>query len=180
MNTRSVATFEYYGIAPFEVEALFSILNGAFTVQERKVERNYEDNYASMVSISFPLEFNSNFFAVIGRKRWDMIMFLIKEMRRRTGKKGVMLVMSFTGNPALSFTVAMHDTNLFEFALEKMEILDELISLQLDPRRLPEGIDRVHYQFDTSTSRWRPIEAQGNGLTFKYEDGEWIITNELL
>ena len=44
MSVRPIASFKHYGIAPFEVEALFSILNGTFTVQEREVERKYEDN----------------------------------------------------------------------------------------------------------------------------------------
>ena len=36
MSVRPIASFKHYGIAPFEVEALFSILNGAFTVQEAR------------------------------------------------------------------------------------------------------------------------------------------------
>lgn len=180
MSARPIASFKHYGIAPFEVEALFSILNGVFTVQEREVERKYEDNYACMIDINFPLEFNDNFFQVFGYKRWDKVMFLIKEMRRRTGKKGVMLIMNFIGRPALSFTVAMHDENLFEFALEKMQILNELILLQIDSNRLPAGIDSVYYEFDPSISKWKPASAQGNGTLFKYEDNEWIVSNELL
>ncbi|MEM2761034.1 MAG: hypothetical protein QXU32_06325 [Nitrososphaerales archaeon] len=179
MSARPVASFEHYGIAPFEVEALFSILNGTFTVYERKVERRYEDNYACMIDINFPLEFNSNFFEVFGHKRWGNITFLIKEMRRRTGKKGVMLIMHFTGKPALSFTVAMREENLFEFALEKMEFLNELVSFHIDAEKLPTGTDSVHYQFDPISARWKPWIAKGNGTLFKYEGGEWVISNGL-
>lgn len=179
MYTKLVAYFEHYGVAPFEVEALFSILNGAFIVQEREVERNYDDNYACMIDINFPLEFNDDFFETFGRKRWDKITFLIKEMRRRTGRKGVMLIMHFTGKPALSFTIAMHDENLFEFALDKMEILNELISLQKDSRKLPIGIESMNYEFDPSNSKWNPTVAWGNGTKFKYDDGEWMVSNQL-
>lgn len=177
MHTRLLAYFEHYGVAPFEVEALFSILNGAFNVQEREVERNYDDNYACMIDINFPLEFNDDFFETFGRKRWGMITFLIKEMRRRTGRKGVMLIMHFSGRPALSFTIAMHDENMFEFALDKMEILNELISLQKDSRKLPVGIESMNYEFDPSNSKWNPTIAWGNGTKFKYDDGEWVVSN---
>ena len=91
-----------------------------------------------------------------------------------------MLIMNFIGRPALSFTVAMHDENLFEFALEKMQIINELISSQLDSNKLPVGIDSVHYEFDPGISKWKPASAQGNGTLFKYEDNEWVVSNELL
>ena len=91
-----------------------------------------------------------------------------------------MLIMNFIGRPALSFTVAMHDENLFEFALEKMQILNELILVQINSNRLPTGIDSVHYEFDPSSSKWKPASAQGNGTLFKYEDNEWVVSNELL
>lgn len=177
MQTRLVASFEHYGVAPFEVEALFSILNGAFTVQERKIDRNYEDNYACMININFPIEFNEKFFEIFGRKRWDKMTFLIKEMRRRTGKKGVMLLIHFTGRPALSFTIAMRDENLFEFALDKMEILHELISLQTDSKRLPLDVERVNYEFDPRNSKWSPTVASGNDTVYKYYDGEWMLAS---
>lgn len=178
MSARPVASFEHYGIAPFEVEALFSILNGPFHVYEKEVERMEDDNYACMIEINFPLEFNEDFFETIGRKRWDKITFLIKETRRRTGKKGVRLILHFIGSPAISFTIAMHDENLFEFALEKLEILNELISLQTDPKRLPGDVSEVHYEFDTDKSKWYPRRALGNGKQYGYEDGEWTVYNE--
>ncbi|NMJ87178.1 MAG: hypothetical protein EX285_04990 [Thaumarchaeota archaeon] len=179
MNISTVASFEHYGVAPFEVEALFSILNGVFTVQEKEVKPNYENNHACMIDIYFPLEFNYNFFEMFGHKRWNKITFLIKEMRRRTGKKGVMLIMNFTGRPTLSFTVAMHDKNLFAFALEKMEILNELILSQTYSRKLPIDVESVHYTFNSSNSKWNPDTAWRNGTIFKCDEGEWIISNQL-
>jgi hypothetical protein len=179
MSARLVASFEHYGIAPFEVEALYSILNGVFSVKESEAERPEGDDYACMVEINFPLEFNGMFFAAIGRKRWEMITFLIKEMRRRTGRKGVRLIMHFAGRPALSFTIAMHQENFFEFALEKLEILEELISLQLDPRRLPGDVSEVQYEFDTGVTKWHPKLALGNGTQYSYDNGEWIVYKDI-
>lgn len=179
MSRRLAASFKHYGIAPFEVEALFSILNGAFVVQEKEVERDYSVNYACMIDINFPLEFNENFFDILGYKRWDKITFLIKEMRRRTGNKGVKISMHFTGNPALSFTIAMHEENLFGFAFEKMEILNELIAVQTNSGKLPKDVHRMHYEFDPAVRKWYPKTAWSNGTIFRYDDGEWIISNEL-
>jgi len=179
MSARSIASFEHYGIAPFEVEALYSILNGVFSVKESEAERPEGDDYACMIEINFPLEFNESFFATIGRKRWDMITFLIKETRRRTGKKGVRLIMHFTGRPALSFTIAMHAENLFEFALEKLEILNELISLQIDSKRLPNDVSEVHYEFDASMTKWYPKVALGNSMQYSYDNGEWVVYNDI-
>ena len=80
MSARPIASFGHYGIAPFEVEALYSILNSVFSVKEAETERPADDDYACMVEISFSLNFNEDFFETVGRKRWDMITFLIKEM----------------------------------------------------------------------------------------------------
>jgi hypothetical protein len=179
MSARRLASFEHYGIAPFEVEALYSILNGVFSVKEGEAERPEDDNYACMVEINFPLEFNESFFQTIGRKRWDMITFLIKEMRRRTGKKGVRLILHFTGTPALSFTIGMHDENLFGYALEKLEILNELISLQTDSKRLPRDVSEVHYEFDIGGTKWHPKLALGNGTRYSYDNGEWTVYNDV-
>ena len=179
MSARLVASFEHYGIAPFEVEALYSILNGVFSVKEVEAERPEGDDYACMIQINFPLEFNESFFVTIGRKRWGMITFLIKEMRRRTGKKGVRFMMHFTGRPVLSFTIAMHDENLFGFALEKLEILNELISLQIDSKRLPGDVSEVHYEFDTNITKWYPKVALGNGTQYSYDNGEWVVYNDV-
>jgi len=179
LSARPIASFAHYGIAPFEVEALYSILNGVFSVKESEAERPEDDDYACMIEINFPLEFNEGFFATIGRKRWGMVTFLMKEMRRRTGKKGVRLIMHFAGRPALSFTLAMHSENLFEFALEKLEILNEIISLQIDPKRLPSDIDEVHYEFDTDVIKWYPRIALGNGTQYSYDNGEWIFYNDI-
>jgi hypothetical protein len=178
MGNALVASFEHFGIAPFEVEALFTILNGAFLVEERKVERDAAD-YASMIDIHFPIAFGDKFFDTFGRKRWNNITFLMKEMRRRTGKKGVILRMRFAGKPALTFVIAMREENLFEFALEKMEILNELIELQTSSERLPAGVDNVRYEFSATDSRWHPTMALGNDNIFKYEQGEWVISSDL-
>ncbi len=179
MSARRLASFEHYGVAPFEVEALYSILNGVFSVKESEAERPEEDDYACMIEINFPLEFNENFFETIGRKRWNLITFLMKEMRRRTGRKGVRFVIHFTGTPALSFTIAMHDENLFEFALEKLEILNELVSLQTDSKRLPRDVSEVRYEFDAGGTKWHPKLALGNGTQYSYDNGEWTSYNDL-
>lgn len=179
MSARLLASFVHYGIAPFEVEALYSILNGVFSVKESETERPEVDDYACMLEINFPLAFNEDFFQIIGRKRWDMITFLVKEMRRRTGKKGVRFMMHFAGTPALSFTIGMHDENLFEFALEKLEILNELISLQTDSKRLPRDVSEVHYEFDTSGTKWHPKLALGNGTQYIYDNGEWTVYSDV-
>ena len=179
MSARPIASFAHYGVAPFEVEALYSILNGIFSVKESEAERPEDDHYACMIEINFPLAFNERFFDTIGRKRWDMITFLIKEMRRRTGKKGVRFVIHFTGTPALSFTIGMHDENLFGFALEKLEILNELISLQTDSKRLPRDVSEVHYEFDIGGTKWHPKLALGNGTRYSYDNGEWTVYNDV-
>ena len=83
--------------------------------------------------------------------------------------------MNFAGRPSLSFTIAMHDANLFEFALERLEILNELISLQIDSRRLPGDVSKVYYEFDVSRTKWSPKVALGNGTQYTYNDGEWVL-----
>lgn len=178
MSARLTASLSYYGIAPFEVEALYSILNGVYSVWEDKLERPDDDNFASMVEITFPLEFSEEFFESFGRRRWNLITYLLKEMRRRTGKKGVHMIMHFSGTPLLSFDIAMHAENLFEMALEKMEALTDFVSLQIDSTRLPGDVSEVRYEFDPQRTKWYPKIATGNGTQYTYDSGEWTIYNE--
>ena len=179
MSARPLASFAHYGVAPFEVEALYSILNGVFSVKESEAERPEDDDYACMIEINFPIAFNESFFATIGRKRWSMITFLMKEMRRRTGKKGVRFAMHFAGTPTLSFNIEMHDENLFEFALEKLEILNELVALQIDSKKLPNDVSEVYYEFDIVGTKWYPKLALGNDLQYSYDNGEWTVYNDV-
>ncbi len=174
MSALHTASFVHYGVAPFEVEALYSILNGVFIVKEQKSERPDDGDVACMIEIDFPLEFNDDFFESFGRKRWDTLTFLIKEMRRRTGKKGVCVMMRFAGKPVLSFKISMHAENLFEQALEKMAVLAELVELQTGSGKIPYDVDEVRYEFDEERTKWLPRGATANGTSYAYDNGEWV------
>src|ERR687885_2807959 len=96
MYRSTVAKFRYYGIAPFEIEVIYDILSSSFDVYEEQL--SIDDNqYVSMVEIEFPLPFNEYFFQFFTMDRWYKIKGIIKEMKRRRGKKGIKAFLCFCG-----------------------------------------------------------------------------------
>ena len=97
MNGCKKAKFRYYGIAPFEIEVIYSTLNGSFEVLEEQLLTDDNSQYVSMVEIEFPVPFGESFFQFFTMERWYKIKGIIKEMKRRRGKKGIKAFLSFCG-----------------------------------------------------------------------------------
>ena len=87
MHTNAVAKFRYYGIAPFEIEVIYDVLSSSFDVYEEQLEVD-DNQYVTFVEIEFPHPFNESFFQFFTMERWYKIKGVIKEMKRRRGKKG--------------------------------------------------------------------------------------------
>jgi len=56
-----VASLKYYGVSPWEIEVLYELLNGMFKV-EQEPDAKQDEDFATMVDVSFPLEFSDAFF----------------------------------------------------------------------------------------------------------------------
>ena len=170
--------FRYYGIALFEIEVIYDILSASFDVYEEQL--SIDDNqYVSMIEIEFPLPFSEYFFQFFTMERWYKIKGIIKEMKRRRGKKGVKAFVCFFGiGPEiyshLVFSLMNRSNRQFEMAIEKIEYLVDILPTQLG--KLPADVEEVTYSYDEISFKWRPsIARSARGLEYVFNNNsEWI------
>jgi hypothetical protein len=154
-----IAKFYYYGISPFEIEAIYSTLKRFFgAVEDQQMQAN-DTSYASMIEIGFPIPFDEFFFQVLTLEGWFRIKSMIKEMKRRRGKKGIKTFLRFNGiiggiNSQLLFSLINKNDRHFEMGLEKIEYLVDIIPVQLD--KLPANTEIVEYFYDEVSHKWNP------------------------
>jgi len=166
---------KFYGISPWELEVVYSLLHNQFNVQEDP-NAEQEEDYTTMMSVTFPLEFNDLFFKQFGVPRWDKLKGIIKEMkRRRGGGKSLRVYIKFTGNPSIIFTIDLDDRRSFDTAVDKIDFVIELLPYHLDPKKMPTNTKLVSYQFDDIIGRWN-INADADDRTYHFVENEWKIT----
>lgn len=145
---------KFYGVSPWELEVLYSLLHNLFQVTEDKQEQP-EDDFTTMVDIVFPLAFNDAFFKWFGRPRWDKAKAIFKELKRRRGSgKAFRLSISFSGSPSVRFMLDIPERSLFDSAIDKIDFVLELLPYHLDPQKIPSGTAEVVYYFDERKERW--------------------------
>jgi hypothetical protein len=168
-------SLRFYGISPWELEVLYSLVHNLFDVQEDP-NADQDEDFTTMMDITFPLEFNEIFFKQFGTLRWDKMKGIIKEMkRRRGGGKSFRVYIRFTGKPDIIFTIDLDDKRSFDTAVDKIDFVLELLPYHLDPKRIPKDITKVSYQFDEIISRWN-ISADAEDQTYSFVENEWKIT----
>src|ERR1044071_2989440 len=176
MHTNAVAKFRYYGIAPFEIEVIYDVLSSCFDVYEEQLETD-DNQHVTFVEIEFPHPFNESFFQFFTMERWYKIKGVIKEMKRRRGKKGVKAFLNFCGivpeiKSRLIFSLTNKNNRQFEMGIEKIEYLVDIVSLQLGV--LPSNIKEIIYAYDEVSFRWSPRAARGNGgIDYFFKNQEW-------
>ena len=159
MEIDRIAKFYYYGLSPFEIEAIYSTLKRFFGVVEDQQLQANDASYASMIEIGFPIPFDESFFKVLTLEGWFRIKSLIKEMKRRRGKKGIKIFLRFDGimeriNSQLLFSLLNKNDRDFEMGLEKIEYLVDIIPVQLD--KLPANAELIEYSYDEASHKWSP------------------------
>jgi hypothetical protein len=154
MSSKLPLSLKFYGVSPWELEVLYSLLHSLFQVEEDKQEQP-DDDFSTLIDVVFPLAFNDAFFKWFGRTRWDKTKAIFKEFKRRRGEgKKLQLYIKFVGKPSVKFILDLDDRNLFDSAIDKIDFVLELIPYHLDPQKMPKNISEVTYYFDDRTQRW--------------------------
>ena len=52
---------KHYGISPWEINVITSILDKRFQTEDEEIENTYENKFVSHLEISFPYSFNEEF-----------------------------------------------------------------------------------------------------------------------
>lgn len=168
-------SLKFYGISPWELEVFYSLLHNLFNVQEDP-NAEQEEDFTTIMDITFPLEFNETFFKQFGVSRWDKIKGIIKEMkRRRGGGKSLRVYIKFIGTPSIVFTIDLDDRHSFDTAVDKIDFVIELLPYHLDPKKMPKNTIKISYQFDDMIGRWN-ISADAEDHTYHFVENEWKIT----
>ncbi len=170
-----ITNLKYYGISPWEIEVIYGIFKDRFKVKQEETESNDPD-FVSVLNVLIPLEFNIEFFKWFDFKRWDTFKFILKEMKRRRGKrKAIKIDISFTGNPKIRFIVDSEDSHWFNYAVDKIDFVLELLPYHLDPEKLPNDVTEVIYQFDSDAARWRLNTAIVKDKKYTFSKEGWKI-----
>ncbi|MEO9308285.1 conserved hypothetical protein [Nitrosotalea sinensis] len=174
MSAKLPLYLKFYGISPWETEVLYSTLHKLFNVQEDP-NAAQEDDFTTLLDITFPWSFNDEFFKQFGIQRWEKIKGIIKEMkRRRGGGKSLCVYIGFSGKPNIIFTIDLDDRHSFDTAVDKIDFVLELLPYHLDPKKMPIDIIKISYQFDDMTGRWKII-SNSEDQTYHFTENEWKI-----
>ncbi len=152
---------------------LYGFLNSHFTIIQNEIEAD-DENFVSFLDMDIPLQFNAEFFQWFDFKRWEKIKAVFKEMKRRRGSGNALkIVINFSGNPKIVFTIDTEDRQWFDNALEKIDFVLELLPYHLDPKKMPSDISKITYKFDSELIRWRLDTALSENKKYTFRGDSW-------
>ena len=145
----------YYGISPWEIEVIYDIFNGKFSIIQEETEQNKE-NFVSALTIDIPLPFSEEFFKWFEFKAWEKVKSIIKEMKRRRGKGNAIIVeIVFTGKPSVRFVTDLNENHNFNSAVEKIDFVVELLPYHLNDNNNTNDPTEVLYKYDIASGKWK-------------------------
>lgn len=170
------ATFYHYGISPWEIEVIYDTLNRSFEVEEKQLQPD-DPQYVTLVEIGFPVPYSETFFQQeFSMDSWFKIKGMIKDVKKRRGRKGIKASIRFAGfgnnkNIGIVFPLQSKGDRQFEMGIEKIEYLLDIIPLQL--QLIPPDAEEIWYLYDETSYRWIPSVAKTSGLNYLFKNNEW-------
>ena len=152
----SIIKLEYFGISPFEIEVIYNTLSKFLLVDEGEILVE-ESEYVSLLNIEFPVAYDEYFFQSFGFDNWQKIKYVLKEMKRRRGRKRFKITLSFCGistdiNSKLVFSLTSEIGPQFEHAIEKIEHIIDTIDIEI--KNLESKRQSVSYTYDAIAMKW--------------------------
>jgi hypothetical protein len=147
---------EHFGISPFEIEVIYNTLSKFSLVDEGKILVE-ESEYVSLLNIEFPVAYDEYFFQSFGFDNWQKIKYVLKEMKRRRGRKRFKITLSFCGistdiNSKLVFSLTSEIGPQFEYAIEKIEHIIDTIHIEI--KNLESKRQSMSYTYDAIAMKW--------------------------
>lgn len=134
----------------------------------------------TIVEIHFPVPYGNDFFSLFTPDKWRKIKGVIAEIKKRRGKRQMKLLFSFAGisgertsDARLVLQTSESDYRTFETAIERVEVLVDLIVFQL--LDIPTSALEVFYCFDPMHSKWRPEAVQTSEHRYHFINNKWEI-----
>lgn len=167
------ASFQHYGISPWEIEVIYDTLRRSYEVEEKQLQPD-DPQYVSMIEIGFPVAYGDSFFQSFTMESWFKIKGVIKDIKRRRGKKGVKTFLRFAGygkeKVDLVFPVLSKGEKQFEMGIEKIEYLVDIVPVQL--KVITPKVEEIWYSYDEVSFRWSPAVAKSD-VDYFFKNGEW-------
>jgi len=173
------ATFYHYGISPWEIEVIYDTLSRSFGVEEKQLPPD-DPQYVSMVEIKFPIPYNETFFQQeLLVDIWSKTKGIIKDIKRRRGRKGIKALIKFAGfgdnnKMGIVFPLQSKGDRQFEMSIEKIEYLADIVSIQL--QSIPPDTEEIWYLYDETSNKWGPFVAKTSGINYLFKNNEWKCT----
>ena len=173
------ATFYHYGISPWEIEVIYDTLSRSFGVEEKQLPSD-DPQYVSMVEIKFPVPYNETFFQQeFIMDSWSKTKGIIKDIKRRRGRKGIKVLIKFAGfdnnnKMGIVFTLQSKGNRQFEMSIEKIEYLADIVSVQL--QSTPSDTEEIWYLYDETSYKWGPFVAKASSINYLFKNNEWKST----
>ena len=149
-------SLRYYGISPWEIEVIYDLFNGKFTILQEEIEMEEgEETFVSALTIDIPIPFSEEFFKWFEFKAWEKVKSIIKEMKRRRGKGHAILIeIIFAGNPNVRFVTDSDENHNFNSAIEKIDFVVELLPYHLKDDNMPDDPTEILYKYDVKSGKW--------------------------
>lgn len=166
----SAATFYHYGVSLWEIEIIYDTLNRSFEVEEKQLQPD-DPQFVSMIEVGFPVPFDESFFQTFTMESWFKIKGVIKDVKRRRGRKGVKAFIRFAGSPAVVFPLLNKGDRQFEMGIEKLEYLVDAVPLQI--KSIPPDTEEVWFSYDEASYKWSPSVAKSSDRNYFFKNNEW-------
>ena len=166
----SAATFYHYGVSLWEIEIIYDTLNRSFEVEEKQLQPD-DPQFVSMIEVGFPVPFDESFFQTFTMESWFKIKGVIKDVKRRRGRKGVKAFIRFAGSPAVVFPLLNKGDRQFEMGIEKLEYLVDVVPLQI--KSIPPDTEEVWFSYDEVSYKWSPSIAKSSDRNYFFKNNEW-------
>ena len=175
MSKEEIARFYHYGISPWEIEVIYDTLTRYFEVEEKQLQPD-DLQYVSMIEISFPMRYDESFFQTFSMDSWSKIKGIIKDVKRRRGRKGVKTFIKFLGlinddSVAVVFSLLSKGDRSFEVGIEKIEFLIDIVQMQL--KSIPANAEEICYIYDEASVKWAPYAAKSKDINYIFKNNEW-------
>lgn len=174
------ATFYHYGISLWEIEVIYDTLNRSFEVEEKQLPPD-DPQCVSFIEIRFPVPYNETFFQQeFTMDSWFKIKGVIKDVKKRRGRKGIKAFIRFTGfgnnnnnnkKIGIVFPLQSKGDRQFEMGIEKIEYLVDIVPVQL--QLIPPGAEEIWYLYDEASSKWSPSVAKTSSINYLFKNNEW-------
>ena len=158
---------------------IYDTLRRSFGVEEKQLSPD-DPQYVSMVEIRFPVPYNEIFFQQeFTMDSWLKIKGVIKDVKRRRGRKGIKALIKFAGfgnnnKIGIVFPLQSKGDRQFEMSIEKIEYLADIVPVQL--QLIPTDADEIWYLYDEASYRWSPFVAKSSNINYLFKNNEWKTT----